>query len=134
MLHVFNEYIFRWFGKSVHAVVGKFGYIGITSTDYGGDGKVFFRFGGEIITHMLQTTLLKDESRDFTRSSISRLDFNLDSNLVSKVNEAKMKFVLLRSDMPFQQVICDDFDYALIKKRKLSPDFIVKLTAQVIYL
>ena len=82
---------------------------------------------------MSQATLLEGESRDFARSSISHLDFNLDSNLVSKVNEAQKKFVLLRSDMPFQQVICDDFDYALIKKRKLSPDFIVKLTAQVIY-
>ncbi|XP_062498947.1 peroxisomal carnitine O-octanoyltransferase-like [Corticium candelabrum] len=101
--------------------------------NYGGDGKVFLRLAGELITDMSQATLLEDESRDFARSSISRLDFNLDSNLVSKVNETKKKFVLLRSDMPFQQVICDDFDYALIKKRKLSPDFIVKLTAQLAF-
>ncbi|XP_062498820.1 carnitine O-palmitoyltransferase 2, mitochondrial-like isoform X2 [Corticium candelabrum] len=100
----------RWFGKSINFVVGKSGYIELS-----------------------QAARIEDESRDFAKNSISCLNFVCDPDLVSELNEAKKKFSLLRGDRPFHQVICNDFDYALIKERNLSPDSIVKLTAQLAF-
>ena len=80
---------------------------------------------------MSQTALGINKSRDIAKSSISRLNFNLESSVVSEVNKAKRKFTFLKSCLPFHQVICDNFDSDLIKRRKLSSEFIVKLTVQL---
>ena len=124
----------RWFGKSINFVVGKSGYIGIVTSDLVGDGKAFAALERYFGPELSQAARIEDESRDFAKNSISCLNFVCDPDLVSELNEAKKKFSLLRGDRPFHQVICNDFDYALIKERNLSPDSIVKLTAQVIYL
>ncbi|XP_062523668.1 carnitine O-palmitoyltransferase 2, mitochondrial-like [Corticium candelabrum] len=103
----------RWFGKSINFAVGNSCYI------------------GAITPELSQAARIEDESRDFEKDIISRLNFVYDPDLVSEENETKKLSSLLRSDRPFHRVICNDIDYALIKERKLSPDSIVKLTAQL---
>ena len=121
----------RWYGKN-NIVVGKNGYIGMTCHEFMADGKVYIRFSHELTSEMLQSSFTYQDGCDISKCTISRLDFDVDSDLLSEVNEAKKKFSFLGQHLPFHQVICDDFDYSLIKKRKLSPDFLGKLTSQVI--
>ena len=79
-------------------MVGKSGSnIGLLSLEYAGDGKVLLRICKEIISDMSRTALGKDKLRDIAKSSISRLNFNLESSVVSEVNEAKRKFSFLKS-------------------------------------
>ncbi|XP_062523608.1 carnitine O-palmitoyltransferase 2, mitochondrial-like [Corticium candelabrum] len=122
----------RWYGKN-NIVVGKNGYIGMTCHEFMADGKVYIRFSHELTSEMLQSSFTYQDGCDISKCTISRLDFDVDSDLLSEVNEAKKKFSFLGQHLPFHQVICDDFDYSLIKKRKLSPDFLGKLTSQLAF-
>lgn len=128
---LFHDIYNRWYGKAFQFVVGKSGSLGALGEEVIADGNPYTQIT-EYILEATQSSFTGDcEYEGSTIGPVSLVKFDLDSGLLSAIEEAKQKFPLLKKSVPFHRMVHSGFSYEMLKSNRLSPDAVIQLAFQV---
>ena len=130
-------FLFRWFDKSVQLIVCRNGLSGIHFEHSWGDGVAVLRFFNEIYKDSTENPGCSPSqlsALDLAASTFRKLDFTLSSSIENKISSAREKFEKVVKSLDMDTLQLSSFGREYLKRTKISPDAVMQLAFQVLWL
>lgn len=123
----------RWFDKICQFVVNRNGMVGLTYEHSGAEGPPVLRLCNSIMDMSYDRGSSIEVPTQINAPAPEMLSWNLDYDLVDRIELAKLKINQMSSDLDLRSFHFDLFGKNVPKKYKISPDAFFQVSLQLAY-